>query len=343
MLAYPLQLLPMFHYDPRRWQLALNGNQEVYEQVGEKGLYLGFKMYTAQGFRPWEPRLPILADFYAECARRGTPILNHCTPEGAATFDAGDYYDFTHPNDGSEDQRQKDAIRDDLKPEPAMLQLQATYGHGPDNEAIIKQAYFQECFVSPKAWKKVLEQEVNGRSLHDLYLCLAHFGGNKPTGRKWAADIMQMIQKYPNLYADISSSFGNPKFREFFLNLIRKDETAGTQVKLKDRILFGTDWYMTLLAQVDYLEYFEKAKKDLDDVDSSLWPRFTQHNPYRFYQFGKETQIRRIARNIIERRQTEESEENTGIGESEDIQEIRKNAAWLTQANEPWDIYQETP
>ena len=343
LLAYPLQLLPMFHYDPRRWQLALNGNQEVYEQVGEKGLYLGFKMYTAQGFRPWEPRLPILADFYAECARRGTPILNHCTPEGAATFDARDFYDFTHPNDGPEDQRHKDAIADDLKPEPAKIALQRTYGHVPNNEAKTKQAYFEECFVSPKAWKKVLEQEVNGRSLNDLYLCLAHFGGNTPTGQEWAADIMQMIQKYPNLYADISSSFGIPEFREFFLDLIRKDETADTQVKLKDRILFGTDWYMTLLAQVDYREYVEESKKALDAVDTSLWPRFTQHNPYRFYQFKEDNQIQRIARNIIARRQTEESEENTGIGESEDIQEIRKNAAWLTQANEPWDIYQETP
>jgi predicted TIM-barrel fold metal-dependent hydrolase len=343
MLANPLQLLPMFHYDPRRWQLALNGNQEVYEQVGEKGLYLGYKMYTAQGFRPWEPRLPILADFYAECAKRGTPILNHCTPEGASTFDAGDFYDFTHPNDGPEDQRQKDTIRDALKPEPAIIQLQATYGHIPDNKAIIKQTYFEECFVSPKAWEEVLKQEVNGQSLHNLYLCLAHFGGRKPTGKKWAADIMEMIQKYRNLYADISSSFGYPEFREYFLDLIRKDETADTRVKLKDRILFGTDWYMTLLVKVDYLEYVENAKKALDAVDTSLWPRFTQHNPYRFYQFKEDNQIQRIARNIISRRQTEESEENTGIGESEDIQEIRKNAAWLTQANEPWDIYQETP
>jgi hypothetical protein len=189
----------------------------------------------------------------------------------------------------------------------------------------------------------VLEQEVNGRSLHDLCLCLAHFGGNTPTGQEWAADIMQMIQKYPNLYADISSSFGNPEFREFFLDLIRKDETADTRVKLKDRILFGTDWYMTLLAQVDYLEYVEEAKKALDAVDTSLWPRFTQHNPYRFYQFGKETQIQRIARNIIAKKSEVLSEKSTGIGETPEIQRIRKNAAWLTQANEPWEIYQETP
>lgn len=67
MLANPLKLLPLFHYDPRRWQVAANppGNAYPFEQVGESGLYLGFKMYTAQGYRPYDvDRLPIDNDLW---------------------------------------------------------------------------------------------------------------------------------------------------------------------------------------------------------------------------------------------------------------------------------------
>ncbi len=92
-LKYPLKMLPLFHYDPRRWQLQLKGNQEVYDKVGSNGLYLGIKMYTAQGYRPWDVRrLPILKDFYAECSKNQTPIMNHCTPEGAYTFEREKYF-----------------------------------------------------------------------------------------------------------------------------------------------------------------------------------------------------------------------------------------------------------
>ena len=94
-LSTPLKLLPMFHYDPRRWQL--HGNDEPMSKVGGNGIYLGFKMYTAQGYRPWDPWLPVLEDFYARCCKGRIPIMNHCTPEGAATFERERYRDFQHP------------------------------------------------------------------------------------------------------------------------------------------------------------------------------------------------------------------------------------------------------
>jgi hypothetical protein len=78
-LSNPLKLLPMFHYDPRRWQPL--GNDEPMSKVistpekPEQAIYLGFKMYTSQGYRPWDPRLPILEDFYAKCCNHRIP--NH--------------------------------------------------------------------------------------------------------------------------------------------------------------------------------------------------------------------------------------------------------------------------
>ncbi len=201
-LANPLKLLPMFHYDPRRWQLNKKGNQEVYNHVGKNGLYLGFKIYTAQGYRPWDiRRIPIMKDFYVNCCENQTPIMNHCTPEGGYTFDRDEYLDFVHPNDNYEDQKQKDA-----KPRNAFA--------GVSYFSPIE--YFNDHFVAPDAWRKVLDATVNGRPLKDLRLCLAHFGGNTDLGKVWGKQIIKMLKDYPNVYADISSSFANAKFRKLF-------------------------------------------------------------------------------------------------------------------------------
>ncbi len=385
-LANPLKLLPMFHYDPRRWQLNKKGNQEVYNHVGENGLYLGFKIYTAQGYRPWDiRRIPILKDFYVNCCENKTPIMNHCTPEGGYTFDRDEYLDFVHPNDNDEDQKQKDAINkkyDDLM----MDQVS-----GIASDIVIdysserKEEYFNEHFIAPNAWRLVLDATVNGTPLNTLRLCLAHFGGNTSDGKKWGKQIIDMVQQYPNLYADISSSFGNESFRKYFLKILEKEneeekrelaeenkrkekekegeekpEQIGEENKtenkeednknktkkktwLKDRILFGTDWYMTLLSGVDYVKYYQEAKEDLDKVDTSLWFKFTQYNPCRFYRLDEDTQIKRIADNIIARRKTDEMIEILKSIKDETITEIYKEAAYIKQASVPYDCYKETP
>ncbi len=103
-------------------------------------------------------------------------------------------------------------------------------------------------------------------------------------------------QKYPNLYTDIAYSFAYKSFRKYFFNNLMKGPDAAL---LKDRILFGTDWYLTLLDSVDYVKYCKEAKEALDGFDNSLWFRFTQYNPHRFYRLGDEDQIGRIAKNII--------------------------------------------
>ena len=332
-LANPLKLLPMFHYDPRRWQLK--GNTEVFKKVDSEGLYLGFKMYTAQGYRPWDPRLPIMEDFYAGCCQRGTPIMNHCTPDGAPSFDREEYFDFFHPNDTPLDQMQKDANGRNAQP---MYNGAGEYINDPRNNSHKKLAYFNEQYVSPDAWRQVLDKTVNGKHLSNLRLCLAHFGGNTELGREWGKQIIEMIQekRYPNLYADISSSFANEKFRDYFITILQSKDGEC----LKDRILFGTDWYLTLLDGVNYVEYCEKSKAALS-FDTSLWPKFTQYNPYRFYRLDE--QIDRIARNIISKMQANQIEKKLTALSQKEIDAINKDAAYIRQANYSYMTYQETP
>jgi hypothetical protein len=313
-MANPLKLLPLYHYEPRRWQVSgLKGNTEPFNQVSGSGLFLGFKMYTAQGYRPWDVRrLPILKDFYRRCCTQNIPIMNHCTPEGAPTYDRGEYVGFRHPMDTTQDDKQKGTSENILV--------------SPDGVG-----YFNRHFVSPRAWKQVLEAKVGKTRLNTLRLCLAHFGGGTALGLKWCDEIVDLIKNYDNVYADISSSMTDSDFKKHFKKVISKD--AAFENKIRKKLLFGTDWYLTLLSDRDYLPYYIDTKSFLDDIDSSLWIRFTQVNPYRFYRIDQ--QINRIAQNIIQKRTTDKSvlEVFKEPISRDDKTKIEEDAAFIAIAN----------
>ena len=308
-LSHPLKLLPMFHFDPRRWQDR--GVNEPFQQVENQGIYLGFKMYTAQGYRPLDGRLPVLEDFYTRCERNAVPILNHCTPKGAYTFDRKQYIWFTHPNDTDEDDRQKAKYR----------QWTGVPGHStPYYLEPHAEDYFNEFFVSPEAWEPVL------RRWPELHLCLAHFGGDSREGKKWADQIIEMMGTYNHLYADISSAFAERGYRRWFMRKIEKNPV------LAERIVFGTDWYLTLMDKVKYPEFHQEAREILDVHDTSLWNRLTIVNPCRFYNLPYV--IERLADNTITLRQ-----KLVQIGEIdleefsvEEIVTAKKDAAYLREA-----------
>lgn len=355
-LKYPLNFLPMFHYDPRRWQFkGKNVNADLITKVmGENALYLGFKMYTAQGYRPWDVRrLPTLKDFYGKCCQKGIPILNHCTPGGARSHEDEDFYKFEHPFDDEKEEQERRKGYDANK-------------------------YFEENFVSPKAWEKVLTATVELEdkkplSLSNLRLCLAHFGG--PKSLEWSQQIIEMITRednaYPNLYTDISSSFADDGFREYFKKLFTsksgdepeeqqgnpQDEkqkkkkskplTEKQKMKLRSRVLFGTDWYMVFAYGTfngkNLWDYCTETKGWLDSFDTSLWPYFTQYNPYRFYKL--ETEVPRIAKSIIKIIEDENYKsivKGQQPPEDDKIEKINKDAAWIKVANKGHENYEET-
>lgn len=329
-VAGKLRLLPMLHYDPRRWQ---GGDSQAFSEVGAGGLYLGFKMYTAQGYRPWDPRLSNLSGFYARCEKAGIPILNHCTPSGAPTYDREHYIHFTHPRDTAYDEAQK---RSSIQPHLDTLPIQdsGVPTDDPDTPEEVKREraawrmaerealeptlmpqaiqraakdYFNEHFVSPKAWREVLNKYPS------LRLCLAHFGGDTKVGREWGEEIIRMMEeeiapgkrRYPNFYADLSSSFAEEAFRNYFKGLLAKHPS------IADRVLFGTDWYLTLMDNVTLLDYCKTAKSFLDGLDPTLWFHFTEENPYRFYRLGE--QIGRIAENLIREREKISNQKKSNV------------------------------
>jgi hypothetical protein len=180
----------------------------------------GFKLYTALGYRPDDSKLPEMSKFYSRCEKDGIPVVCHCSPGGMTAHDYRIYFDREKPKVTASNSE--------------------------------KEKYYYDEFVSPFAWKKVLEKYPN------LRLCLAHFSGGEYWGRKggkyWAGDAMTRADKdnwvacllkilaskeYPNVYVDLSYFMFDEYVRMQFAEALAYDTE-----KIKRRIVFGTDWYM---------------------------------------------------------------------------------------------------
>jgi hypothetical protein len=144
-----------------------------------------------------------------------------------------------------------------------------------------------------------------------------------------------VIYRYNNFYVDISSSFAGKKFRRYFKRLIlhKRKQDKTSYKRLRSRILFGTDWYMTFMDGKDLWDYCKETKEFLDSFDTSLWPYFTQYNPLRFFRLKE--RIKDVAENMIETRNKNAEEGKEGALpelKDKDQIEIRKEAAWIAAA-----------
>lgn len=275
----PLRLFGMYHYDPRRWNnsksFPLPANfkkgpwnypfDEIISATG-RGLFIGFKMYPPLGYMPLDPRLPFLHDslkdgdsFFARCEREGIPILAHCSPGGMSTHELELFmqYDGKSSNPATDEAMPKETAKRLLTPE----------------------GYFWTKYVHPKAWREVLVH------FPKLKLCLAHFGGDEwkqGLDSDWITEIIDLTKEYDNLYTDFSCwDIDNAK--ETFADILSQKQYA----HLRKKILFGTDWYMTLLAlggksYKKFCEEFWEFFKEIPD-GMDLWERFTFVNPFTFY------------------------------------------------------------
>ena len=128
-------------------------------------------------------------------------------------------------------------------------------------------------FGHPIFWKDILDND----RFSKLKLNLAHFGWNKDTfhegNRSWVQDICKMLEKYENLYTDVSHNRvvlkGNKeKFIDAYTVLSKNFPW------IKKKILFGIDWHVIerVLGFEDfkdrYIEILDKSgfnQKEIDD------------------------------------------------------------------------------
>lgn len=111
---------------------------------------------------------------------------------------------------------------------------------------------------------------------------------------RWIKDFVDIMEKkntrgerlYNNFYTDISYHFIEDHKKEF-LWILEKHPIV------KERVMFGTDWYMTELDKKSIEDFVGGAKPVIDEISDQLekktgvrddlWVRFTRTNPMKFY------------------------------------------------------------
>ena len=266
---YPERILPFFGLDPR-WLtdgVAIQSKIEQYfntkVNVGGKEVFpfQGLKIYPSTGFYVFDERLKATFEWAAD----------HEVPVMAHTYYLGGIFNYD-----------KNYIMNNLNPydpytntkysKPKFIQEKGSlFGRVSGTQATKNCKYSCSYFLDPASYISILEYFKD----RNLKICLAHFSGvaqiraskgmksdaiqKQPFGinkdKNWYDQIREMLEKYPNLYTDISFDIAeavvteNKFLYEEFYNELNKS--------YGDRILFGTDYFMT---EKDNLEQESVAK-----------------------------------------------------------------------------------
>lgn len=197
-------VLPYLPIDPRRENLY-DVFLKAFDQSNPQ--FFGIKCYPALGYLPADERLmPI----FKICAEKNIPVMTHCGGEIVSTFESP-----IHVNRLGE----KVEIND------------------------LKRKHRARKLNEPTEWEYVLKE------YKDLRLCLGHYGGgeaweNDPDTAHRIPEILDMMARYDNLYADFSFNLESLTAIKNFRNKLFKDDTDGKL--MKQRSLFGTDFWVIL-------------------------------------------------------------------------------------------------
>lgn len=237
-----------------------------FEQKGKLYRYFyGLKIYPALGFFPFDPSLE---EVYAYAEEYGIPIMTHCTRGGSQYI--GKYIQQLIPKEPavmlstSSATEAFEEIKDRIK---------AYYNNGwIKNSSIGNNDKSCDLFTHPQNYIPVLEK------FPKLKICIAHMGGEGEFYTKaklarwwelkkgkvrgfgdlieirnvdktpWVDRIEQMMKIYSSLFTDISYtvSYLGKKDKVILNRLAMFAELEDNdKQKLGQRILFGTDFFMT--------------------------------------------------------------------------------------------------
>lgn len=331
-ITNPLHLLPLYFYDPRRFNrpsgtpFPQSKNYGAWDEIfnyiatdTRPGIWAGVKMYPPLGHKPFDELCEYLPEFYHHCEKNRIPILTHCSPGGMVTHEAEHYMAFDIVNGelcrkrqiASRKQMEK-VIRLTGKPVRLTIGYPKEWEETTDNHRRFAFDYFYKNYVHPEAWRPVLE------SFPDLHLCLAHFGGaewrrgpisqwtNSPPS-EWIKSTIDLTRKYKNVYTDIScfnldeSLSGDNeegmKVRDTLSKMLIWMRDNDEYKHMREKVIFGTDWYLSHLTRKDdgaeYGNYCRDFKRLIDQVDPNFWVRFTLVNPWMCYSMSKD-KLRKI-------------------------------------------------
>ncbi|MEM7332932.1 MAG: amidohydrolase family protein [Chloroflexota bacterium] len=240
---YPDQLLAFVCADPRRERFI-----ELVTNTIEKHEFSGIKLYPSLGFCPNDDRMMPL---YAYAEAHQIPIIAHCSRGGI-------YYQG--------------------KRTPDMCCSQYTPHWWP----LTDRKNFANRFVDPNNYRPVLERFPN------LRICFAHYGGQEEWNSfllepwpndeppSWLSVINDFIRQFPNVYTDIAFTAFNRRFWPLIKVLMNTEP-------LKDRILYGSDFYMVRTA-VSEREFSINLRGSIGEAE---YTQMARTNPARFLKLDE--------------------------------------------------------
>ena len=201
----------------------------------------------------YKPDHPKLMEIYKLCIKGGFPVLTHCSPGGIWRYGV------------SKEERRANS--------------------GPLN------------------YKRILDT----KGYRNLKLCLAHFGGaeewvkhlkgraRRDEEEAWVRTIYEMIAsgKYPNLYTDISYTVFTPKVQGLYVDLVDYLKVLLNNPLVRQRVLFGSDYYMVERESVSEKEVSLLLRSRLGE---ELYKQIAYTNPREFLGIEKPAR-RRVKRN----------------------------------------------
>ncbi len=240
-------IFPFIFADPRRIRQDDTYTNTLKNYLS-KGIYQGIKLYPALGYWPFDP---YLKEVYRFAIDHNIPLMYHCAK--GVVHARGKYGPEEHP------------VSKQTLSGKKSKHFTTHYTH-PVN---------YECLLNPAIIGNILDlSKEEAKEYSKLKICLGHFGGDDewvkyltypwlkdkenmegdfvsleqhnwnfdihPNEKQysWFSLICDLIKKYDNVYADISYSL----YKEDCLPLLKV--ILESNEKLRNRILFGTDYYV---------------------------------------------------------------------------------------------------
>ncbi|MBI9069213.1 MAG: amidohydrolase family protein [Salinivirgaceae bacterium] len=235
----------------------------------------GIKLYPAHGFFPFDPGLD---ELYAYAEKNKIPLMFHCTRVGSQYIGRAieqlipEKPEMLMPTEQSPDFQKAQKAQGEIYSRIYRYYQKKKWiknnKHGVNDFAC-------DLFSHPQNYIPLMCK------YPDLKICLAHMGGDEEIkfmnatnlqdtkapktlkkiwdvdGHNWAVLIKNLMKDYKNLYADISSTISELDEKQVLQNIrLWLNETDNiNQNTLGDRILFGTDFFMTEMQHDEYELY----------------------------------------------------------------------------------------
>jgi predicted TIM-barrel fold metal-dependent hydrolase len=158
--------------------------------------------------------------------------------------------------------------------------------HTGDNEVEASKNYAK--MANPAHWLALLDKH---KELENIRICFGHAGDSEywfgPKRKGWGEDVYKLCTKYPNIYCEfgVHDSIVYPEERQNFsarlAELIAESRTDSEKFDFSTKILYGSDWFMPMMAgrdRVNYLNAHKHAilKVPLKPVDGEANPVDTE-------------------------------------------------------------------